>query len=240
MAKNKCKNILSSLCNVNFDSQKEQSLSAVDLSRKGSVDVPILDLVNWINNLADYYTTSSCSGRIVLFSLSSDKNKKKGTIWHFVSHAKVSLSELRNSLPPPSNVNKISNVNLPLNTNLCESDKNALSCLDEIENVNMITLKFEPFIVHIQCRNLETAKLLHQFVSEIGYKNSGLTIGSGGRVTLAVRSTLCLETPLQFDGYVVEDILLLKLIEIVNEKFVLNSKLHEKLFEKLKCNFIPV
>lgn len=39
-----------------------------DLSRKGSVDQPIVELVDYINSLDNYYTTSSCSGRILLFS----------------------------------------------------------------------------------------------------------------------------------------------------------------------------
>ena len=46
--------------------QKEQCLSGVDLSRKGSVDAPILDLVNFINAQPDFFTTSSCSGRTIV------------------------------------------------------------------------------------------------------------------------------------------------------------------------------
>lgn len=49
-----------------FMQQKEQCLSGVDLSRKGSVDAPILDLVNFINAQPDFFTTSSCSGRIIV------------------------------------------------------------------------------------------------------------------------------------------------------------------------------
>lgn len=49
-----------------FMQQKEQCLSGVDLSRKGSVDAPILDLVNFINAQPDFFTTSSCSGRTIV------------------------------------------------------------------------------------------------------------------------------------------------------------------------------
>lgn len=49
-----------------FDVQKEACLSAVDMSRKGSIDEPILDLVSFINNQQNYFTTSSCSGRIIV------------------------------------------------------------------------------------------------------------------------------------------------------------------------------
>ena len=47
-----------------FLRQKEQCLRAVDLSRKGSIDEPIVELVDYINTKADFFTTSSCSGRI--------------------------------------------------------------------------------------------------------------------------------------------------------------------------------
>ncbi len=35
----------------------------------GSVDSPIVDFVEYLNSLADFYTTSSCSGRICIFLL---------------------------------------------------------------------------------------------------------------------------------------------------------------------------
>ena len=40
----------------------------IDKSPKGFLDAPIVDLVNLINSHKDYVTTSSCSGRIVLFA----------------------------------------------------------------------------------------------------------------------------------------------------------------------------
>ena len=50
-----------------FLKQKAQSLTGVDLSRKGSIDEPIANLVQYINNLNQYFTTSSCSGRTIIF-----------------------------------------------------------------------------------------------------------------------------------------------------------------------------
>lgn len=43
-------------------------LSQVDLSKKGSIDEQIMDLVQYINAKDNYFTTSSCSGRISVFS----------------------------------------------------------------------------------------------------------------------------------------------------------------------------
>lgn len=60
-----------------FASWKKQALSGVDFSRKGSIDEAILDLVAFINIQPDYFTTSSCSGRIILFEEVSFVNKQQ-------------------------------------------------------------------------------------------------------------------------------------------------------------------
>lgn len=49
-----------------FSQQKAKCLSGIDLSRKGSVDAPVEDLVKLINAQKDLFTTSSCSGRIII------------------------------------------------------------------------------------------------------------------------------------------------------------------------------
>ena len=53
---------------VDFAKDKARVLGGVDLSRKGSVDAAILPLVGYLNRLDCYYSTSSCSGRLVLFA----------------------------------------------------------------------------------------------------------------------------------------------------------------------------
>lgn len=53
---------------VEFERQKSKSLSGVDNSRKGSVDEPIIELVEFINGCEDLFTTSSCSGRVAVIS----------------------------------------------------------------------------------------------------------------------------------------------------------------------------
>lgn len=51
-----------------FEKQKARSLSGIDNSRKGSIDQPIVDLVEFINKHDDFFTTSCCSGRIAVIS----------------------------------------------------------------------------------------------------------------------------------------------------------------------------
>lgn len=49
-----------------FRRWKAQCLSRADLSRKGSVDEDVVELVQLLNGREQYFTTSSCAGRILL------------------------------------------------------------------------------------------------------------------------------------------------------------------------------
>ncbi|KAG8173275.1 hypothetical protein JTE90_011161 [Oedothorax gibbosus] len=69
---------------MDFTVQKELRLQKSDLSRKGSIDAKIVELVNFINKEDCYVTTSSCSGRISVFS--NSELKKKGCNWMLISH----------------------------------------------------------------------------------------------------------------------------------------------------------
>lgn len=51
-----------------FKKLKGEILGACDISKKGSIDSDILLLTQLINDNPNYVTTSSCSGRIILFS----------------------------------------------------------------------------------------------------------------------------------------------------------------------------
>lgn len=81
-----------------FDKQKSQYLKKLqsgirDKSKKGFIDAEIKDLVAAINISSDYYTTSSCSGRILLYSTSPHKKKNEHK-WILVSHQQVLLSDI--------------------------------------------------------------------------------------------------------------------------------------------------
>lgn len=49
-----------------FSQWKKQCLNKLDLSKKGSVDEDIKHVVSLLNSCEEYFTTSSCSGRIIL------------------------------------------------------------------------------------------------------------------------------------------------------------------------------
>jgi len=77
-----------------FDLDKKNALGKADKSRKGDIDEDIEDLVKLINSSADYYTNSSCSGRIVL----QIPFKKRMEEVIFIKHSPVRFSEINKSV----------------------------------------------------------------------------------------------------------------------------------------------
>ncbi|EDL82537.1 similar to RIKEN cDNA 5230400J09 (predicted), isoform CRA_b [Rattus norvegicus] len=128
-----------------FGRWKAQSLSKADLSRKGSVDEDAVEVVELLNSREEFFTTSSCAGRILLLdgSTNGPRVQKQHCCWLLVTHKPCVKDDVMAAL------------------------KGATS--DAV-------LKFEPFILHVQCRTLQDAQ------------------------TLAVRSTHGLEVPLTHKG----------------------------------------
>lgn len=185
-----------------FDKQKQNCLSAVDLSRKGSVDEPVVNLVRFINSHRNYFTTSSCSGRIIVVDNDADGAiKKKGCKWILTSHETV--------------------------------DKLAVHvCLKDIEG-NAV-FKFEPFILHVQCRTLSDAQVLLGCGVASGFRNSGISVGNKGKFITAIRSTHSLEVPLSYDGQLlVSSDYIAYLVETANKKL-------EDNFDRIKRFFVSL
>jgi len=80
---------------MNFSEQKKKQFERQDKSNKQSIDKEIAKLVDKINSCREYYTTSSCAGRIILIK---DNEKKKEGLFLFRTHKKVSLNELKKEL----------------------------------------------------------------------------------------------------------------------------------------------
>ena len=78
-----------------FNSDKKKQLTREDKSSIGEWDKPIEALCNKINKQSNYYTTSSCSGRIVLLKYSDVKQEDA---FLFRTHSKTSFKELKNAL----------------------------------------------------------------------------------------------------------------------------------------------
>lgn len=78
-----------------FQREKFIQFKKQDRSSKGNIDKPILKLVRKISSKKDYYTTSSCSGRIVLIK---GKEKKQEGLFIYRTHEKISFQKLKNEL----------------------------------------------------------------------------------------------------------------------------------------------
>jgi len=80
-----------------FVKQKKHALNKLNVSiRVGDVDKEIIPLLNAINSLQDYYTTSSCAGRIQLFNDLGSKIKNYSiACWHRKVNPKEVVKEVK-------------------------------------------------------------------------------------------------------------------------------------------------
>ncbi|MFH1770998.1 MAG: hypothetical protein ABH828_05600 [archaeon] len=81
---------------MTFEQDKERTLKKMisnDQSNKGSVDKPIKKLLGVINKTKNFYTTSSCSGRIILIRIPKS-GKKKEAEFLYRTHSKAKVGEV--------------------------------------------------------------------------------------------------------------------------------------------------
>ncbi|MAH07627.1 hypothetical protein CMI38_05260 [Candidatus Pacearchaeota archaeon] len=79
----------------NFDNSKKSILGKEDKSSIGEVDSRIVGLCDVVNGRDDMFTTSSCSGRVVLIR---DSDKKESGLFLFRSHELISFEELKREI----------------------------------------------------------------------------------------------------------------------------------------------
>ena len=199
---------------MEFAELKRRRLADADLSRKGSIDSAILELCELINSLPAYFTTSSCSGRVVVFENNEAEEaegvvgggggvQKKGCKWLHVTHNRADCRDVMASLEGHS---------------------------------HEAVLKFEPMICHIQCRSLAAAQLMHQTAVAAGFRNSGITVGSRGKTMVAVRSTHGLEAPLSARGrMLVSEEYVQHLVDSANRKMETNLARIARFLDNVKA-----
>jgi tRNA wybutosine-synthesizing protein 3 len=187
-----------------FDRSKNsylKNLNSHDKSRKGGIDNEMLPVMEILNKHQDYYTTSSCSGRINLF-VEADSQKKHECKWLLVKHGKIKYEEIRPFL-----------TNLPQET---------------------VWFRQEPVIIHIACRNNETANKLLTIVRDLSFKRSGI-IAERRRTMIEVVDTQRIDTPIATDKKLLIDERFVKfLIKKANSKLEETKKKLKKLEKKLK------
>src|SRR3989338_3709426 len=84
---------------MDFDRQKKDILGKIDKSKKNSIDTNIESLINLINSKSNYYTSSSCSGRIMLIEKPDDK--KQNCRWMYVTHELADINEVLSATKKP-------------------------------------------------------------------------------------------------------------------------------------------
>jgi len=80
---------------ITFERRKQDCLDKDDKSSIGGWDKQIRALCEKINKKSEFYTLSSCSGRVVLIK---NLEKKQPGMFIFRSHEKISFSQLKEGL----------------------------------------------------------------------------------------------------------------------------------------------
>jgi tRNA wybutosine-synthesizing protein 3 len=197
--------------------QRKSSLFSnfCDHSIKKSIDKPIEEIFNLLNTHPEYFTTSSCSGRIVVYNEGrSNKDDSEIDPWLLISHEEISFEQLKSSLS---------------------------SYLEKHTLANFVSFKFEPMVMHVEARSLEGAQKLLSIAVQSGFRNSGISLSSK-RIIVAIRCTLKLDVPIiysQEGNCLLNDTYLEKLSLIANEKMKANIQLINRLLSNLKNHLTP-
>ena len=81
-----------------FDTKKKIALEKLAIATKGKlVDIAVLPILSIINQLSNYYTTSSCAGRVTVISKANVRSKHS-VIFLLKTHELPTLNEVRESL----------------------------------------------------------------------------------------------------------------------------------------------
>lgn len=143
---------------VKFQLEKNNALRKPDKSRKSSIDNDIKALIKLLNSFRWCYTTSSCSGRIVLLEEPFNREKHLAR-WWFVTHEKAVFEDFKKALS---------------------------KALSGKQKDSKLWLKMEGFILHLVVENLEKADLMLKTARDSGLKHSGV-LSFKPRIVLEIR-----------------------------------------------------
>ena len=196
---------------MTFMNNKKTFLAKVDQSKKGSIDARVTPLLDTINKKADYYTTSSCSGRVYLWKGTEKKSEME---WLRVSHDLIDEDFVKIGLGGPS-VNRpmacslsltaqpnFEHASIPKIISVLLANHHSLEWWNtprfNIEKSGVVWLRLEPFILHVACKDLECASAFLEKARRV-YKKSSL-LSTGSKIMVEVRGSEFIEMPLYKDG----------------------------------------
>jgi len=177
-----------------FSKEKSDFLKKKDKSKKGCVDEDIKDIVNAINSKKDYYTTSSCAGRIVLLEMKS--RRKNECRWILTKHNKIKHNEILNTL---KNYNKNKKINNP------------------------IWFRQQPLILHVACRNLDSAKKFLEIARKI-FRRAGIIGITDKKVMIEIIGDERMDTIISDKNFAADEKYLRNLVKYANRNFKENRK----------------
>lgn len=187
---------------------KEERMESLEMKIcEGEVDEEILPIVESINSNPDYFTTSSCAGRIALIEMPGLGDKESAEFlgkWHREVRVEEVIAEFSKAK----------------------------------DNTTVFLLAQSP-IIHIRCRNLESAVKLRNIAVESGLKYStlkSLTLNSKNepvKVVVEILSSENIHVPIARSGrFFPNDDYLTFLVENANQAL---RRAREKL-ERFKAN----
>ncbi|PHJ16485.1 kelch repeat-containing protein [Cystoisospora suis] len=251
-----------------------------DKSLKGCIDRDLIAVCGLINTSPAFVTTSSCSGRLTVFQQGdrrSGSNTKKGGKIVYASHSTVDVSEAARTIvdriksgrphyqvrkdlaltTPGGDASRDERSHLSLSVPAVPPARQVLPAPRALVDQPLIDLKFEPFVIHVECVDLSSARALLAAALTSGLKHSGISSAGPKRYIVALRGSQRLEVPIAVpsgspsirtaesaatiaaDAAVVSTVLLVTpeylelLLQVCNAKLQLNleqiSRLHEAL-----------
>ena len=201
-----------------WEQHKYAFLSKADKSFKKSIDRPILDLVSDINASDCFFTTSSCSGRIMMIQESGTK-RKNGANFIFVSHDLIDVVESKDILG-----------------RIVSLEGNVFLKLEPlIIHVECRTLEY-------------SAKLLHALKAVNQFKHTSIVSTSNSKFIVCIKAMPKLEIPIMYTGEVLVTVELLeKYLFVCNERMkenfeaisALETLIRDGLLSKLELIVTP-
>jgi tRNA wybutosine-synthesizing protein 3 len=193
----------------NFSQNKDKIINnlinGVDKSPAGKVDDGVAELVHLINLNPDLVTTSSCAGRTSVFIQGQPGR------WTLCTHDRIDTS-----IPDDA-----------LHQLIYGEEKVAID--PSFTQGSLISLKFEPCILHVMASNLQIASTLLSTAIASAFRESGLVISHierrNQKITVAIRTSTGLNVPVgrcTQDNRIISLVTLeylRNLLSIANQKF---------------------
>jgi tRNA(Phe) wybutosine-synthesizing methylase Tyw3 len=216
----------------------------LDRSHAGGIDAPILSLCELINARPEFYTTSSCSGRVVLF-------------WQRELAAAGAVGPDAELEPEPEPVLADGDAEPPLDERTKAAGgswlyithdeprlEDMLAEAAELPATGLVVFKQEPFLLHVRCCSMEAATVLYRLARECGLRESG--VAPVGEFPLcALRSTaLKMDAIVGSDGnWIVSQDYLALTVDVATQKMRANlaklGKLERCLRSSLAMHLTP-